>query len=99
MTTFTQTEGTSEYLVFCFQRKLQVVCAFAENKGNPPSHTGFFIGSQTQRFEMFLCFPTEWVVMKRQKQAIAMDFFSFSSQKMKVFPHTALSVMLLNIVI
>lgn len=64
MVIFPQTEGTPEYLVFCFQRKLQAVCPFAEHRGNPPSSTGFFDGSQTLGIEMFSCFPTEWVVIE-----------------------------------
>lgn len=44
MTAFPQTEGTPEYLVFCFQRKLQVARAFAEHKGNQPFSAGFFSG-------------------------------------------------------
>ena len=64
LTTFPQTEGTPHYQVFCFQKKLQVVCTFAEHKGNPPSSTGCFFGSQALGIEMIPCFPTEWVVMQ-----------------------------------
>lgn len=50
--TFSQTNRTPEYLVFCFKKRLQVVCGFAEQKGNALTRTRLYIGLQTLGTEM-----------------------------------------------